>query len=122
MIGCTARAYNGHQNADLIIACGMRSVTGDRQPAYMPSRSENPHRNRPIEIHKNVQVDLPTGDLRTVLSDLLPMLETYRMSVVGQIGGARIANRRYLTWPDDGKLSAAKVIAICGDKPAVRLL
>jgi acetolactate synthase-1/2/3 large subunit len=65
------------QNADLLLAFGMRfddRVTGNLK-TYAPNARKIHIDIDPSEIHKNVHVDLPiSGDLRTVLNQLLPAL------------------------------------------------
>jgi acetolactate synthase-1/2/3 large subunit len=80
MMGMHGEAYanNAIQNADLIIGMGMRfddRVTGNLR-TYAP-RARKIHIDiDAAEIQKNVIVDLAIlGDLKTVLGDLLPLLE-----------------------------------------------
>ena len=68
---------NAIQNADLLIACGMRfddRVTGNIT-TYSPNSKKIHIEIDPAEINKNVQVDVGiNGDLRTVLKQLIPLL------------------------------------------------
>ena len=68
---------NAIQNADLLIACGMRfddRVTGNIT-TYSPNSKKIHIEIDPAEINKNVQVDVGiNGDLRTVLQQLIPLL------------------------------------------------
>ena len=68
---------NAIQNADLLIACGMRfddRVTGNIN-TYSPNSKKIHIEIDPAEINKNVQVDVGiNGDLRTVLKQLIPLL------------------------------------------------
>ena len=68
---------NAIQNADLLIACGMRfddRVTGNIN-TYSPNSKKIHIEIDPAEINKNVHVDVGiNGDLRTVLQQLIPLL------------------------------------------------
>jgi len=68
---------NAIQKADLLIACGMRfddRVTGNVK-TYSPSSKKIHIEIDPAEINKNVRVDVGIfGDLRSVLKQLIPML------------------------------------------------
>ena len=68
---------NAIQNADLLIACGMRfddRVTGNIS-TYSPNSKKIHIEIDPAEINKNVHVDVGiNGDLRTVLQQLIPLL------------------------------------------------
>ena len=68
---------NAIQKADLLIACGMRfddRVTGNVK-TYSPSSKKIHIEIDPAEIDKNVRVDVGIfGDLRSVLKQLIPML------------------------------------------------
>src|SRR4029450_13771944 len=67
------------QEADLLIALGMRfddRVTG-RLAAYAPNAKKIHIDIDPSELHKNVRADVAiAGDVKTVLKDLLPLLES----------------------------------------------
>ncbi len=77
MMGMHGEAYCNMaiQNADLLLAFGMRfddRVTGNLR-TYAPRARKIHVEIDPSEIHKNVAVDVSlVGDLRTVLTDLLP--------------------------------------------------
>jgi acetolactate synthase-1/2/3 large subunit len=80
MMGMHGEAYcnKAIQDSDLILAFGMRfddRVTGNLRN-YAP-RAQKIHVDiDPSEIHKNVNVDLSlVGDLKTVLTDLIPMVD-----------------------------------------------
>ena len=68
---------NAIQKADLLIACGMRfddRVTGNVK-TYSPYSKKIHIEIDPAEINKNVRVDVGIfGDLRSVLKQLIPML------------------------------------------------
>jgi acetolactate synthase-1/2/3 large subunit len=104
------------QNADLLIACGMRfddRVTG-ALASYAPKAKKIHIDIDPAEINKNVRVDVAlTGDLKVVLDALLPLipkrsgaawLKTIRTSK------GRAAVRDITNLPDTGHLYAAHVI------------
>ncbi|MGB2910988.1 MAG: biosynthetic-type acetolactate synthase large subunit [Anaerolineales bacterium] len=104
------------QNADLLLAFGMRfddRVTGDLRK-YAPTARKIHIEIDPSEVHKNVHVDVPlSGDLKTVLTDLIPMVDEYDHDEwLAQIGAWRRESeeRDILFWPEDGQLYTAKVI------------
>jgi acetolactate synthase-1/2/3 large subunit len=74
----TGHANLAIQNADLLLAFGMRfddRVTGNLK-TYAPHAKKIHIEIDPSEIHKNVRVDVPiVGDLRTVLQQLNPLVE-----------------------------------------------
>ena len=74
---------NAIQKADLLIACGMRfddRVTGNVK-TYSPSSKKIHIEIDPAEINKNVRVDVGiSGDLRSVLTQLIPMLNKNLLS------------------------------------------
>jgi acetolactate synthase-1/2/3 large subunit len=118
MMGMHGEAYCNLaiQNADLLLAFGMRfddRVTGNLRN-YAPNAWKVHIEIDPSEVHKNVQVDVPLiGDLRTVLSDLLPLLnESSHPEWNDQIDEWKTESeeRDILYWPEDGKLYTAKVI------------
>ncbi len=118
MMGMHGEAYANLaiQNADLLLAFGMRfddRVTGNLR-TYAPRARKIHVEIDPSEVHKNVQVDVPLiGDLKTILSDLNPMLAKLQHdSWLAQIAEWRAESvaRDILSWPDDGKLYTAKVI------------
>jgi acetolactate synthase-1/2/3 large subunit len=104
------------QNADLILAFGMRfddRVTGTLR-TYAPRARKIHVEIDPSEIHKNVRADLPLlGDLKTVLEDLLPLVAAARHDAwVEQIGAWRSDSqeRDIQSWPSDGKLYVSHVV------------
>lgn len=118
MMGMHGEAYCNLaiQNADLLIALGMRfddRVTGNLK-TYAPHARKIHVEIDPSEVHKNVVVDLPLfGDLKAVLTDLLPYIEEARHDEwFEQIGEWRSDSdsRDIIYWPDDGKLYTAHVI------------
>lgn len=118
MMGMHGEAYCNLaiQNADLLISLGMRfddRVTGNLK-TYAPHARKIHVEIDPSEVHKNVVVDLPLfGDLKAVLSDLLPFIEEARHDEwLNQIVEWRSDSdsRDIIYWPDDGKLYTAHVI------------
>jgi acetolactate synthase-1/2/3 large subunit len=104
------------QNADLLIALGMRfddRVTGNLRN-YAPRAHKIHVEIDPSEVHKNVPVDVAlVGDLKTVLKDLIPLVNEYEhVQWLAQISEWRndSEERDIMSWPDDGKLYTAKVI------------
>jgi len=118
MMGMHGEAYCNQaiQNADLLLAFGMRfddRVTGNLR-TYAP-RARKIHLDiDPTEINKNVDVDLSLmGDLKTVLSDLIPLVGEYDHDAWKiQINGWKkeTRERNILSWQDDGILRSARVI------------
>jgi acetolactate synthase-1/2/3 large subunit len=105
------------QNSDLILAFGMRfddRVTGTLK-TYAPRAKKIHIEIDPSEVHKNVFVDVPlVGDLKTVLTDLIPLVDEYDHDEWKQeINGwkAEADARSIMNWEDDGKLHAAHMIA-----------
>ncbi len=105
------------QNADLILAFGMRfddRVTGTLK-TYAPRAKKIHIEIDPSEIHKNVFVDVPlVGDLKNVLTDLIPLVDEYDHDEWKEEIGAWKAEadaRSIMKWEDDGKLHAAHMIA-----------
>ncbi|MCA9601918.1 MAG: acetolactate synthase large subunit, partial [Myxococcales bacterium] len=104
------------QQADLLIACGMRfddRVTGNL--ATYARKAKKIHIELdPAEINKNVKVDVAIiGDLKEVLSQLLPHIERQkRAEWLDHIDALKgdAAVRDIQTLPDNGKLYAAHVI------------
>jgi acetolactate synthase-1/2/3 large subunit len=118
MMGMHGEAYCNLaiQNADLLLAFGMRfddRVTGNLR-TYAPRARKIHIEIDPSEVHKNVHVDVPlVGDLKTVLTDLIPMLDEYdHEEWREQIAEWRSETdeRDIMSWPNDGKLYTAKVI------------
>ena len=104
------------QNADLLIALGMRfddRVTGTLA-TYAPTAKKIHVEIDRTEINKNVHVDVPLiGDLREVLQQLLPKIEAVRHSDWrAKIDASKkdSAVRDIQNLPDDGHLYAAHVI------------
>ncbi len=118
MMGMHGEAYCNEaiQDSDLLLAFGMRfddRVTG-MLSTYAPKAKKIHIEIDPTEIHKNVQVDVPLmGDLKTVLTDLIPMLDEYDHEAwLTQIDEwkAETEERSILSWRDDGKLYTAHAI------------
>jgi acetolactate synthase-1/2/3 large subunit len=104
------------QEADLLIACGMRfddRVTGNLR-TYAPNAKKVHIEIDPSEINKNVAVDAPlVGDLRDVLARLIPLLKpSDRAPWLRRIDDLKgdSAVRDIQSLPDDGHLYAAHVI------------
>ncbi len=105
------------QNSDLILAFGMRfddRVTGTLK-TYAPRAKKIHIEIDPSEVHKNVFVDVPlVGDLKTVLTDLIPLVDEYDHDEWFQeINGWKTEAdaRSIMNWPEDGKLYVAHLIA-----------
>jgi acetolactate synthase-1/2/3 large subunit len=104
------------QQADLLIACGMRfddRVIGT--PATYSPNSKKIHIDiDPAEINKNIKADVAlVGDLREVLEQLLPLLpgrdgQQWLNTIEASKGNAAVRDIRNL--PDDGHLYAAHVM------------
>ena len=118
MMGMHGEAYcnNAIQNADLLLAFGMRfddRVTGTLD-TYARKAKKIHVEIDPTEIHKNVRVDVPLlGDLKTVLSQVMPMVEPMdHEEWLDEIDAWRddTKQRDIVAWPDDGLLYAAQVI------------
>jgi acetolactate synthase I/II/III large subunit len=118
MMGMHGEAYANEaiQNSDLILAFGMRfddRVTG-LLSTYAPKAKKIHVEIDATEVHKNVAVDLPLmGDLKKVLTDLIPMLDEYDhpqwMSEIAE-WKAETKERSIMSWRDDGKLYTAHAI------------
>jgi acetolactate synthase-1/2/3 large subunit len=105
------------QNSDLILAFGMRfddRVTGTLK-TYAPRAKKIHIEIDPSEIHKNVFVDVPlVGDLNTVLSDLIPLVDEYDHELWFQEINSwktEADARSIMNWDEDGKLYVAHLIA-----------
>ena len=118
MMGMHGEAYCNEaiQNSDLILAFGMRfddRVTGTLN-TYAPHAKKIHVEIDPTEVHKNVAVDLPLmGDLKNVLSDIIPMLDEYDHEPwMQQIDAWKddTKERSIMSWRDDGKLYTAHAI------------
>jgi acetolactate synthase-1/2/3 large subunit len=104
------------QNADLLLAFGMRfddRVTGTLN-TYAPGAKKIHIEIDPSEIHKNVKADVPlVGDLKTVLTDLVPMVDEYEHEEwMEQIAGWKSDGdaRSIMSWPEDGKLHVSHLV------------
>jgi acetolactate synthase-1/2/3 large subunit len=111
-----ACANNAIQKADLLLAFGMRfddRVTGNLR-TYAPRARKIHIEIDPSEVDKNVHVDVALmGDLKTVLRDLIPMVDEYDHDEwLDQINGWKreTEERSILTWPDDGRLHTTHAI------------
>jgi len=104
------------QEADLLIACGMRfddRVTGNLR-TYAPNAKKIHIEIDPSEINKNVPADVPlVGDLRDVLARLTPAVapsdRTIWLRRINDLKGDS-AVRDIQSLPDEGHLYAAHVI------------
>ncbi len=121
MMGMHGEAWVNHaiQQADLLIACGMRfddRVTGTLA-TYAPNAKKIHIEVDPAEINKNVKVDVALiGDLKEALDALLPHLaprdEKSESAWVKEIEASKgeCAVRDIKNLPDSGHLYAAHVI------------
>jgi acetolactate synthase-1/2/3 large subunit len=118
MMGMHGEAWVNHaiQEADLLIACGMRfddRVIGT--PATYALKAKKIHIEvDPAEINKNIKVDVAlVGDVREVLEQLLPRISARDGSkwlrVIEESKGA-VAVRDIKNLPDSGHLYAAHVM------------
>ena len=118
MMGMHGEAWVNHtiQEADLLLALGMRfddRVTGNLKTYATKARKIHVDID-PAEINKNVKVDVAlVGDLREVLDELLPHIESIDRSewldYIDQLKGDS-AVRDIQNLPDSGHLYAAHVI------------
>ncbi len=118
MMGMHGEAWVNHtiQEADLLLAFGMRfddRVTGNLK-TYATNAKKIHVEIDPAEINKNVKVDVAlVGDLREVLSELLPHVTSVDRSewldFIDQLKGDS-AVRDIQNLPDNGHLYAAHVI------------
>ncbi|MGB7547547.1 MAG: biosynthetic-type acetolactate synthase large subunit, partial [Terracidiphilus sp.] len=118
MMGMHGEAWVNHaiQEADLLIACGMRfddRVTGTTS-SYAPKAKKIHIEVDPAEINKNIKVDVAlVGDLRAVLEDLLPRIPARDgkawLKTIDTSKGA-VAVRDIKNLPDSGHLYAAHVV------------
>ncbi|HUB28677.1 MAG TPA: biosynthetic-type acetolactate synthase large subunit [Terracidiphilus sp.] len=118
MMGMHGEAWVNHaiQEADLLIACGMRfddRVTGTL--ASYATKAKKIHIEiDPAEINKNVKVDVAlVGDLREVLEQLLPIVGSrdgnpWLKTVEASKGACAVRDIKNL--PDSGHLYAAHVM------------
>lgn len=118
MMGMHGEAFcnNAIQQSDLLLAFGMRfddRVTGNLR-TYAPRARKIHIEIDPSEIHKNVIVDVSlAGDLKAVLSDLLPLVcEHEHAAWMNQIDEWRAESqlRDIQAWEQDGKLHVPHVI------------
>jgi acetolactate synthase-1/2/3 large subunit len=118
MMGMHGEAYanNAIQRADLLLAFGMRfddRVTGNLR-TYAPRARKIHIEIDPSEVDKNVNVDVALmGDLKTVLRDLIPMVDEYDHDPwLAQIDVWRQESdeRNILSWADDGELHTSHVV------------
>lgn len=118
MMGMHGEAFcnNAIQNADLLLAYGMRfddRVTGKLR-TYAPRARKIHIEIDPSEVHKNVEVDVPLmGDLKTVLTDLIPLVEeSDHEDWKTQIAAWRqeTEERSIMSQPVNGKLHAAHAV------------
>jgi acetolactate synthase-1/2/3 large subunit len=118
MMGMHGEAWINHaiQEADLLIACGMRfddRVTGTTS-TYATKAKKIHIEVDPAEINKNIKVDLALiGDLREVLEQLLPRISgrdgaAWLKTIDSIKGDAAVRDIKNL--PDLGHLYAAHVI------------
>jgi len=118
MMGMHGEAWVNHtiQEADLLLALGMRfddRVTGNLK-TYAPNAKKIHVEIDPAEINKNVKVDVAlVGDLREVLDELLPKVESIDRSAwldfIDKLKGDS-AVHDIQNLPDSGHLYAAHVI------------
>jgi len=118
MMGMHGEAWVNHaiQEADLLIACGMRfddRVTGSLS-TYAPKSKKIHIEVDPSEVNKNVKVDVALiGDLREVLEQLLPRIGgrdgAAWLKTIDASKGA-VAVRDIKNLPDSGHLYAAHVM------------
>src|ERR1039457_4995228 len=118
MMGMHGEAWLNHaiQEADLLIACGMRfddRVTGSL--ATYATKAKKIHIEvDPAEINKNIKVDIAlVGDLREVLEKLLPRIagrdgQAWLKTIEASKGAVAVRDIKNL--PDDGHLYAAHVM------------
>jgi len=118
MMGMHGEAWVNHaiQEADLLIACGMRfddRVTGTL--ATYATKAKKIHIEiDPAEINKNVKVDVAlVGDLREVLEELLPHISgrdgsAWLKTINASKGASAVHDIKNL--PDSGHLYAAHVM------------
>ncbi len=123
MMGMHGEAWVNHaiQEADLLIACGMRfddRVTG-KLASYAPNAKKIHIEIDPAEINKNVKAEVAlVGDLRAVLEELLPRIGTrgqggrdgsaWLKTIEASKGAVAVHDIKNL--PDSGHLYAAHVM------------
>ena len=118
MMGMHGEAWVNHaiQEADLIVACGMRfddRVTGNLKN-YAPNSKKIHIDIDTTEFNKNVRIDVAlAGDLRQVLLQLVPHVNRVRHEEWHariDVNKGQAAVRDITNLPDDGHLYAAHVI------------
>ena len=118
MMGMHGEAWvnDAIQEADLLIACGMRfddRVTG-KLASYATKAKKIHIEIDPAEINKNVKVDVAlVGDLREVLEELLPRISgrdgsAWLKTIEASKGASAVRDIKNL--PDSGHLYAAHVV------------
>ncbi|HEX8713357.1 MAG TPA: biosynthetic-type acetolactate synthase large subunit [Terracidiphilus sp.] len=118
MMGMHGEAWLNHaiQEADLLIACGMRfddRVTGSTSTYALKAKKIHIEVD-PAEINKNIKVDVAlVGDLAEVLEQLLPRISgrdgaPWLKTIAGMKG--EVAVRDIKNLPDSGHLYAAHVM------------
>ncbi len=118
MMGMHGEAWVNHaiQEADLLIACGMRfddRVTGTTSQYALKAKKIHIEVD-PSEINKNIKVDVAlVGDLRSVLEDLLPRIpgrdgSAWIKTIEASKGAVAVRDIKNL--PDSGHLYAAHVM------------
>jgi len=123
MMGMHGEAWVNHaiQEADLLIACGMRfddRVTGSTSTYALKAKKIHIEVD-PAEIDKNIKVDVAlVGDLRAVLEELLPRIgsrgqggrdgSAWLKTIEASKGASAVRDIKNL--PDSGHLYAAHVI------------
>jgi acetolactate synthase I/II/III large subunit len=118
MMGMHGEAWVNHaiQEADLLIACGMRfddRVTGKLSHYALKAKKIHIEVD-PAEINKNVKVDVAlVGDLREVLEELLPRVsardgQAWIKTIEASKGAVAVRDIKNL--PDSGHLYAAHVM------------
>ena len=118
MMGMHGEAWVNHaiQEADLLIACGMRfddRVTGSTSTYALKAKKIHIEVD-PSEINKNIKVDVAlVGDLRAVLEDLLPLIPgrdggAWLKAIEASKGASSVRDIKNL--PDSGHLYAAHVV------------
>ncbi len=118
MMGMHGEAWvnNAIQEADLLIACGMRfddRVTGSLSTYALKAKKIHIEVD-PAEVNKNVKVDVAlVGDLRAVLEDLLPRIagrdgSAWLKTIDSSKGAVSVRDIKNL--PDSGHLYAAHVM------------
>jgi acetolactate synthase-1/2/3 large subunit len=118
MMGMHGESWVNHaiQEADLLIACGMRfddRVIGTPS-TYSPNSKKIHIEIDPAEINKNIKADVALiGDLRQVLEQLLPLLpgrdgSAWLNAIASSKGTAAVRDIKNL--PDSGHLYAAHVM------------